>query len=77
MDKYIMVLRGSKPGTDGCNYLSSVDKDGPDFSRDVDDAIVFYDKYRCVLFARGVTWYRPVDVYYLTEKVVQSYELIW
>lgn len=77
MAKYVVVRNGNMPLTDGCNYLSAVDKDGVHFSQDVDDAIVFNDRERCILFARGLMSFQTVDVYRLTEKVVRSFEYVW
>lgn len=77
MDKYIVVQGSNIPNTDGCNYLSSVDKNGLHFSHDVDDAIVFTDSKSSILFARGITAFHRVDVYRLTEEVVSHFEFIW
>lgn len=77
MDKYIIVLGGNKPGTDGCNYLSSVDKAGPHFSLNIEDAITYDNSDRCLYLALGVKGFQTVDVYFVTEKVVRSFELVW
>lgn len=77
MEKYIVVKGRANPNTDGCNYLSSVDKNGLHFSEDVDDAIVFTDFDRCHMFARGLLAFNTVDVYRLTEEVVRSLEFMW
>ena len=77
MDKYIVVQGSNIPNTDGCNYLSSVDKNGLHFSGNIDDAIVVDDQERCVLLARALTRvYRTVDVY-LVKETVLSFEYVW
>lgn len=77
MEKYVIVPNTNIPFADGCKYLSSVDKDGMQFSDDVDDAIVFNDRDRCVFFALGISVFQLVDVYRLAEKVVRTYDYIW
>lgn len=77
MEKYVVVRSRNLAGTDGCNYLSSVDKDGLHFTRNIDDAILFTDIYRCLLFARGLQYFQTVDVYSVTEEVVRTFEYVW
>lgn len=77
MCKYVIVLGGNKPREGSCNYLSSVDKDGLHFSRDIDDAITFTDKDRCVFCARGLMLFRALDVYLVKEKIARSFDYVW
>ena len=77
MDKYVIVLGGNNPREDSCNYLSSIDKDGLHFSRNIDEAITFIDKDRCVFLARGSMVYRTLDVYSVKEKITRTFEYIW
>lgn len=78
MSKYfVVVLGGNKPEDDVCNYLSRIDKNGVHFSRDVDDAIVFVDKDRCVYLARALVAFRSVDVYSVKENTIRSFEYVW
>lgn len=77
MLKYVMVLGGNKPKEDSCNYLTGIDKNGLQFSRDIDDAITFIDKERCVYLARGLSAFRPLDVYSVKVKTIRIFEYIW
>lgn len=74
---FVVVLTGDKPEDDVCNYLSSIDKNGAHFSHDVDDAIVFVDKERCIYLARAVKVYPSVDVYSVKENTIRSFEFVW
>lgn len=77
MEKYIVVLGGNTPDREGCNYLSSVDKDGLHFSHDIDDAITFTDKDRCVFLARALMVFHTVDVYFAKVESIRSFEYVW
>lgn len=77
MVRYIIVLGRNKPTEDSCNYLSEFDKDGMEFTHDIDDAITFIDKDSCELVARGLSIYRSLDVYSVKEKTVRSFEYVW
>lgn len=78
MEKYVIVRNGCDPSAKGCNYLSSVDKDGLHFSGNIDDAIVLDDQEMCVFLARALTRvYRTVDVYSVSEKTVREFEYVW
>lgn len=78
MDKYILVLGGHRPNTDGCRYISDIDKDGLHFSCDIDDAIVIDDAEKCVFLARALTRvFRAVDVYSVKEETVRIFDYFW
>lgn len=77
MSKYIVVLGGNNPGAERCNYVSGVDKNGPHFSYDIDEAITFNNSDRCVHFARALLDFRTVDVYSVTEETVHSFKYVW
>lgn len=77
MLKYVMVLAGNKPKEDSCNYLTGIGKNGLQFSRDIDDAITFIDKERCVYLARRFVGIRPLDVYSVKVKTICSFEYVW
>ena len=77
MDKYVIVLGGNLPNNGRCNFLSNVDKDGAHFSLNIDDAITFTDRDRCVFLARGLLELHTVDVYSVNEKTTLSFEYIW
>lgn len=78
MDKYVIVRNGCDPSSGGCNYLSSVDKDGLHFTGNIDDAIVVNDQERCVFLARALTrGYHTVDVYLVKEETVIHFDYVW
>lgn len=71
-------MKGDKPNRDDCRYVSSVDKDGVHYSRDLDDAIVIDDTEKCVILARALTRvFRVVDVYSVKEETVRIFDYIW
>ena len=77
MEKYIMVLGGDRPNTDGCKYISSVNKDGLHFSHYLEDAIVVDDSDQGVILGCALTRaFCTVDVYSVKEETVLSFKYV-
>lgn len=77
MTKYVVVHGGYNPNSDVCKYVSSVGKDGLQYTYDLDDAITFIEREKCVFFARGLLAFQTVDVYSIDERTVRTFGFEW